>query len=106
MFVPVPPSKTNDHADYDGRIVEMLTVAFGPYDSDIRELVVQSQSTPADHEADDRIDPDDLYELYSINEDLADPPPTQIAIVDDVLASGKHFMVTKRILAERFPEAE
>lgn len=106
IFVPIPPSKTKDHPEYDGRVADILTTGFQGYECDIRELILQSESMPADHETEDRIDLDELYKLYSIDESLCDPAPTQIAIVDDVLTTGKHYVAAKRRLSEAFPEAD
>jgi len=105
VLVPIPPSKAKDHPDHDDRIAQMVTMAFQGYDSDIRELIIQTASTPADHETDNRLTPDELYELYTLDETLCDPAPGQIAIVDDVLTTGKHYKVAKRRLAEAFPDA-
>src|SRR3546814_3844478 len=48
-LVPIPCSKTRDHADYDDRI-ERICRGIAP-GLDVRNLIVQSQSTTASHEA-------------------------------------------------------
>lgn len=104
-LVPVPCSKALDHADYDDRI-EAICRAINP-NADVRNLVVQTVSTTASHEAaaGDRITLDALSALYEIDENLADPAPKAIGIVDDVLTAGTHFRAMQHILSARFPNA-
>src|SRR3546814_15266561 len=63
-LVPIPCSKTRDHADYDDRI-ERICRGIAP-GLDVRNLIVQSQSTTASHEAGagERITLDALLGLY------------------------------------------
>lgn len=104
-LVPIPCSKTLEHEDYDDRI-ERLCRAISP-DLDVRNLIVQSQSTTASHEAaaGERITLEALQALYQIDETLAVPPPKTIGIVDDVLTAGTHFRAAHDLLAARFPRA-
>ena len=48
--------------------------------------------------------PDELYALYRIVEELVNPNPTSLVVVDDILTTGAHFKAMKRILNERFPD--
>ena len=103
-FVPIPPSKARDHAEYDDR---MRRICEGIDDEvDVRDLVYQTQSTRASHENDDRVTVDELMEVYAIDEALCDPPPTAIAIVDDVITAGTHFRAMSDTLRARFPNAQ
>jgi predicted amidophosphoribosyltransferase len=45
-----------------------------------------------------------LYNNYTIADELVDPVPSLIAVVDDVLTTGAHFKAMKRILIETFPD--
>lgn len=105
-FVPVPPSKTRDDPAYDDRCVEALRAAtrFTGHAIDVRELVVQVESTPASHESDDRLHAEDLIAIYRIDEALAAPPPTDIVVFDDVLTTGSHFKAMQHVLKARFPD--
>lgn len=102
-IVPVPCSKTKDHPDYDNRM-ERVANLISP-DLDVRNLVVQTESTVADHEAGEgaRTTVERLIELYEIDESLADPAPEALIILDDVLTAGKHFRAMSTVLGERFP---
>ena len=102
-LVPIPCSKAHDHPDYDER-VERICRGIGE-DVDVRSLVIQTASTVASHEAEDghRITVEELLDIYEIDEDLTDPAPQVIGIVDDVLTNGTHFRAMSIKLRERFP---
>lgn len=102
-LVPVPGSKARDHPEYDDR---MEQVCKGIQERlDVRNLVIQTESTEAAHEAAEGQRPsvDDLVLLYEIDEELANPIPTSIAIFDDVLTAGTHYLAMKTVLQRRFP---
>lgn len=103
-FIPMPASKVPGHQDYDDRIHRMLQAAFGGFNADIRPMLWQVENTPADHESNDRLSHSALRDLTRINETYAEVPPRpNIAVVDDVLNSGKHFKVAQELLSQRFP---
>lgn len=103
-LVPVPGSKVAGHPDADDRMIQICRLLKQPA-ADVRSLVVQGESTTASHEAGQgaRVTVEELLELYSIDEAIAAPAPTSIAIVDDVLTAGTHFRAMHMILGERFP---
>ncbi|HEY4311097.1 MAG TPA: hypothetical protein VGN12_16720 [Pirellulales bacterium] len=102
-LVPIPPSKAPDHPEFDDRIARICRAIPADFDVDVRELIVQTTSTEAAHESNNRPTVEDLLEIYEIDEDLADPPPKRIAIVDDVLTAGTHYRAMHTVLRERFP---
>lgn len=104
-FVPVPPSKAKTDPLYDDRMVRTMQVACAGRHSDIRELVVQQQSAQAAHLAAQRPTPNELLANYRLDENLAEPEPLVIFIVDDVLTTGCHFKAVQRLLTQRFPQA-
>jgi hypothetical protein len=104
-FVPVPPSKVKGDPMYDDRMLRLLQATCVGRHADIRELVIQRQSTEAAHQSATRPTPDELTALYSLDEALAEPAPTTIFVVDDVLTTGCHFKAVKTVLANRFPHA-
>ncbi len=67
-FVPMPASKIPGHQDYDDRIHRLLQAAFTGFNADIRPMLEQTASTPADHESDDRLSHAALQGLTRINE--------------------------------------
>jgi|TARA_R110000796_G_scaffold221415_1_gene337543 hypothetical protein len=103
-FVPIPPSKAREHAEYDDRMRQVCDgIAAG---ADVRELVYQMASTRASHENDERVTVEELLEVYAIDEALCDPAPSAIAIIDDVITAGTHFRAMADTLRAKFPEAQ
>lgn len=102
-LVPIPPSKAKTDPEYDDRIVQMLNI-IGGGTTDIRELIVQTESLPPYHAGSARRSPELLAEYYAIDESLVSPTPTDIALFDDVLTTGSHFRAASKILTDRFPE--
>lgn len=105
-LVPTPCSKIIGHPDYDDRI-ERICNGIRPAAKDVRKLVKQTASTEASHEAGEgaRLSVEDLLQVYEIDETIAAPAPSSIAIVDDVLTAGTHYRAMHTILSQRFPDA-
>jgi hypothetical protein len=103
-LVPVPGSKAPGHADHDDRIERICRLMRQP-PPDVRALVRQGASTNASHEVaqGDRVTVEELLELYTIDEALAQPAPQAIGIVDDVLTAGTHFRAMHSVLSAQFP---
>ena len=104
-FVPVPPSKAKTDPMYDDRMVRLLQATCAGRHADIRELVIQKRSLNAAHLSATRPTPDELIANYRLDENLVEPVPTTVFVVDDVLTTGCHFKAVKRTLATRFPDA-
>jgi len=105
-LVPVPPSKALGHPDFDNRM-EQVARLIRP-GQDVRNLVVQRESTIAAHEAapGERVTVEQLLDLYTIDERLAEPLPSVIGILDDVLTAGTHYRAMQIVLQRRFPKAQ
>lgn len=104
-WVPIPPSKAVDHAEYDDRLLKSLNRAFAGYNADIRLLLRQVASTEADHAAFDRIAPDELHAIIQLDEAAINSRPVRQTVIlfDDVLTTGKHFKCCERRLREVVP---
>lgn len=105
-FVPMPPSLTKAHPMHDDRVLQIIHIMTRGLGSDVRELVIQTRDMPAAHEVPKgtwRPRPDDWYNVYAVNDALANPVPQNIVVIDDVLTAGSHFVGIKRRLRERFP---
>ncbi|MEO9778063.1 MAG: hypothetical protein ABJH07_07020 [Sedimentitalea sp.] len=105
-LVPIPPSKVLSDPLYDNRM-EQICNLIRPNNVDVRNLVVQNQSMIASHERPPgtRITIDELVASYSIDESLAEPHPSAIAVVDDMLTAGTHYRSMHTVLSQRFPQA-
>ena len=104
-FVPIPPSKAKSDPLYDDRLTRMLSAIRPKPPLDVRELVVQTESTDPVHVGDVvRPAPEEIQALYRIDETLTEPAPDTIAVVDDILTTGAHFRAAKSVLSTHFPE--
>jgi len=102
-FVPIPPSKAKSDPLYDDRLTKMLNaIRFSPA-LDIRELIVQKESTEAAHDREERPTPEQIEKLYQLDQALIAPMPKLITIVDDILTTGAHFRAAKSVLSAQFP---
>lgn len=102
-FVPMPPSKRKGDPLYDDRMLRVLHAFDEERQLDIRELLVLAESTEPAHATAARPTVEQLIANLQIDEDFAQPAPTSIALVDDVLTTGAHFVAAKRVLTARFP---
>jgi hypothetical protein len=105
-LVPVPPSKAKSDPLFDDRVMRMLHAIRPNGPLDIRELVVQRQSTAAAHELQSRPRPLDLLQHYQCDPAVLAPPPQVIGIFDDVLTTGAHFKAVQGLLQVEFPRAK
>ena len=107
LFVPIPPSKAKDHPLYDDRMVQVLKkLNPGWMSGCYRELVVQVNSTDASHLSDAKRDVQRLIQNYRIDQNLVQPTPETIIIIDDVLTTGCHYKAAKHHLEAVYPQAE
>jgi hypothetical protein len=105
-FVPIPPSKAKSDPLYDDRLVQMLRGIWPGQPIDIRELVIQPASSDAVHDREERPTPAELEARYVVDQALVAPPPQEtIAVVDDVLTTGSHFVAVRNKLRQVFPTA-
>lgn len=102
-IVPVPPSSHRTDPLYDDRMLQILNRIDPASQLDIRELVTANATVPPDHAGACRQTVADLVGNYSIDETLTAPRPRSLAVFDDVLTTGRHFVAMKRVLLERFP---
>lgn len=103
VLVPVPPSKVKSDPAYDDRMTQVCRAITSTVPVDVRELIVQRNSTDAVHDG-NRLRPDELEANYYIDEDLCGPgDPKYIGIVDDMLTAGAHYRAAKSVLSKRFP---
>jgi predicted amidophosphoribosyltransferase len=105
-LVPIPPSKERSDPLYDDRMQRMLLAIPAAQRLDIRDLLMQHQTTEAAHDADIRPSPDQIADGYLIDASLCEPAPKVIALFDDVITTGAHFVAARRVLRERFPQIQ
>ncbi|MBZ2170385.1 hypothetical protein [Marinobacter sp. F4216] len=104
-FIPVPPSKSKQDPLYDDRMCQILQKMqeLNP-NCHWEELIVQTQSTDANHTSANRKRPEEIEALYEIKDfDPQDFRPT-VAILDDMLTTGAHFKAMQRKLQAALPK--
>jgi hypothetical protein len=104
-IVPVPPSKTKRHPEYDDRIVQIANMVAAAHGFNVRELLVQTVDRIAAHATTEKRNPTMRAAELAIDEAHVDPPPPAILLLDDVITTGATFVACKRVLRGRFPDA-
>jgi hypothetical protein len=104
-WVPVPPSKAPVDCEFDDRLTRTLALAFRGYDVDLRQLLFQVHSTPADHLRSPRLSAAALFENLCVDATSlsARPVRQRIHLFDDVLTTGKHYKCCERRLRDALP---
>jgi hypothetical protein len=104
-WVPVPPSKAPADSDFDDRLLRTLARAFNGYDVDLRCLLYQAQSTPADHLGSARLGAAALLENLCLDVTRLRERPVRrrIQLFDDVLTTGKHYKCCEQRLRDALP---
>ena len=105
-WIPIPPSQRVGDPEFDDRLARTLLLAFEGYDSDVRSLLYQTQSTARDHAGRARLSEQALFDILRIDQaQLARRAVRgRIVLFDDVLTSGKHFKCCERRLKEALPD--
>ncbi len=104
-IIPIPPSKTRTHPDYDDRILQICNkIVADIANPDVQDIIVPNVDMAATHEQEHKPTPDELYAAYTIECQAAYRPRGITILVDDVLTTGSHFKACKRLINERFPE--
>lgn len=104
--MPIPPSKAKSDPLYDDRMEQILRKIWPGQQIDMRELVIQPVSTDAAHDSTSRPRPAELEARYVIDRRLREPKPQAMAVVDDLITTGAHFVAVKNMLGREFPDTK
>jgi len=102
-FMPIPPSKTKEHPDYDSRLLQILKKLGEGRQLDVRELVVMSESIDPAHLTEDPRSVRELVRKMKLDRAVAKSAPEAICVFDDVLTTGAHFKAVQMFLKTEFP---
>ena len=87
MFVPLPPSKSTSHPQYDGRLPTLLAWV-QPGLTNVREILQARTDSTACQKG---MSPAERSAGLIVTSEGRSPPPDTIILVDDVVTSGAHF---------------
>jgi predicted amidophosphoribosyltransferase len=101
-FAPIPPSKAEDHPEFDDRMTRILSAACQGKGADVRQILRQVKSYDASHTVASgaRMRPNELEALYHLE---GTPPKPNVILVDDVLTTGAHFVAARNVIRNAHP---
>ncbi len=108
-LVPIPPSKTPSHSEYDNRIGQIAQGVVAGTRGNVVELIHQTIDMEASHRAQEsgraRASIEELVAAYQVNSEQATACNPIIGIFDDVLTTGRHFKAMQRVIRHHLPQA-
>ena len=84
-------------------MIQVLKIFGQGLNLDIRELILQRESTPSFHQITPRPHWESLIDNYYIDENIANPEPKKVILFDDLLTEGAHFKAAQNVLEKRYP---
>ena len=109
-LIPVPPSKARGDANFDPRMLNVLSgiAKRANIPLDIRDCLSFSGKYAASHESSDRPTPEQLFAELTFDHAAGKPkqPPGLIFLFDDMLTTGAHYVAVARKLGEHFPNVQ
>ena len=105
-LVPIPPSKTITHPDYDDRMHHICNeIVSGIANPDVKLLVQPKADMNPTHKDNRKPTPDELAENYELVYEQGYTPRNNIFLIDDMLTTGTHFKACKSLISQRFPSS-
>jgi hypothetical protein len=104
-IVPIPPSKIQEHREYDDRLLKILADAkqINP-NVQFCDLIHQKSSTRASHASTgNRLSKQELVNNFNSNGENRSPISGNVLIFDDLLTNGTHYKAAQQYLIENFP---
>jgi hypothetical protein len=98
MFVPLPPSKSPSHSDYDGRLLKLLSWV-QPGLTNVREILQARTDSPACQKG---VSPLERTANLTVTCENRSPRPDTIILVDDVVTTGAHFKAAVIVLRRTY----
>lgn len=104
-LIPIPPSKARENPLYDDRMLQVLYLVSKliGITCDIRDLILHNSDMISSHQTELRPTSEEIQSNYKFNPSLIHPMPRLIALFDDVLTTGAHFIACKDFLIPHFP---
>jgi predicted amidophosphoribosyltransferase len=108
-LVPMPPSKSQSHPNYDDRLEQVAKQVATKFENvSWLLLLYMTKSTESYHSRSDRRDPRELYTLMRTDSNQIQQCQRDsiIALLDDVLTSGAHYTAAQRRILAELPDAD
>ncbi|OMP80114.1 phosphoribosyltransferase [[Flexibacter] sp. ATCC 35208] len=102
-LVPMPPSKTRQHPDYDDRMWQVLQKFQQLQACDVRDILSCVNDRDAAHISGARRDIAALQANLRIDVTGSQNLAPNVALVDDVLSTGAQFKAAKNLLLQQHP---
>lgn len=108
-LIPMPPSKTRAHPEYDDR-VEQVAQRIEKKLSNVRccPLLQGIQDVDSYHTRSTPRDPNEIFSIIEVDDnEIFDCDDNEIIyVIDDILTSGAHFTAARRHILECYPDIE
>ena len=106
-LVPIPPSKTATHVDYDDRVLQVCHQTVSTIKTpDVRDLIQCINDIEPTHNEQTKPPPDELIKNYKLVYEAGYQPRKYLFLVDDMLTTGSHFVACKDLIQSTFPNTE
>jgi len=104
-IIPIPPSKIRTNPLYDDRVLQILQIAC-PTGADIRELIISQEDRMAAHYAQEqRPTVQEIIGNYRWADTINPTIRSTVALFDDMITGGNHYVACKNFIKQRFPDA-
>lgn len=100
-IVPAPPSKPRGHPEYDDRMERVARSVSQA--ADVRCLLETATPRQQAKRADQRPTIEELVASMRVANELLDPTPAGVILLDDVITSGTTFKAAQRLLSPLLP---
>ncbi|MCW5588636.1 MAG: hypothetical protein KIT27_03125 [Legionellales bacterium] len=102
-WIPIPPSHTKSHPDYDNRLLQLLHEMQLSDSFDMRDMLSIKNDREAAHLTLNRPSIEEHLANLTLDPSQFNPTPQSLIIFDDVIASGAGFKAAQNLLQKQFP---
>ena len=103
LLAPIPPSKSQDHKDFDDRMSHVLRIFNEKKGLDLRELLTVTESIESFHIREERPSPTELKNILKLEPLHCKNMKPTVVLFDDLITTGCHFKACKELILDSFP---
>jgi predicted amidophosphoribosyltransferase len=107
-LIPIPPSKSKTHPEYDDRIEQVARLIEAKFQNvTCLPLLFSQYDSQSSHTSNAHRNPQEIYQSIAVDSNLCSiyQAGGRFIVIDDVLTSGAHFSAARQHLIETYPEA-